>query len=891
MKRLYFLLSLVMTVFIAGAQTVTDVITANTFSTSNVSEATKLRGTTESGNEYEVFAPISSLLGSRYISLNPVSTNGGIVAVKAEGIVKSVRCQFGTFTGGSAVLDIYGAHEPFAVADMYSGNGKCQVIGSVTKSNPATSIEGEWEYIGVRSKTGTIYLVQLTIEYDNTPAWMPRVNYTVGSGGTMTVTLPEEDNKEVKSGEVLNVGQTVQFDVKANKSYVIEALTVNGETLAPATYNSAYTLSLTANEGVTLNVNVTFKAIQTAKATVTFSAGEGGKITAVDCTDYLPLESGQKIDTPHNVAFVATPEEGYSVGTFKVNGVVTESPVIGQTLTNLILPVIEDIEVSVDFVNNNVEYCNNYEGLKNDRTDRHVDAIRVSCGDETLDVTGIQGSAGTKDIYQDKTDNVLDIKPGETINFKVTQAVGSWMHGYVWVDWNNDGVFTSDIQNNAVTPASELVAYNFYGPYSENSGRDSNGNPISNEENGYKADYNFTVPSDLLYGDYRLRFIIAWNNINPCGPVLTDKDRLDVTGGVIVDVTLRYADPNATPGGEEKDEATVTFSATDGGTITAVDCTDYLPLRIGQKVKTSHVVAFVAVPDQDYIVDHFEVDGEVVESIVPGQELTNLMLTITDDINVKAVFVVDPETRTYCNNYEGIKTSTTTDNGKRYLGSITLTCGSESIKVADLQKAGGNADIYFDRTDQVLDVTPGATVTLKAGDTNSTWMHGYVWVDWNKDKDFTAEFNGNAVSANSELVAFTYYNGYGSAGNYIGSNNNGSLAANGYQANLTFTVPSDLATGNYRLRYIVAWENINPCGPELSDKNSLDKQGGSITDITLHCVSSNSAPAAGLETIEVAAQEAAPVYYNLQGVRVANPTTGVYIMVRGDKAEKVYLNR
>ena len=31
----------------------------------------------------------------------------------------------------------------------------------------------------------------------------------------------------------------------------------------------------------------------------------------------------------------------------------------------------------------------------------------------------------------------------------------------------------------------------------------------------------------------------------------------------------------------------------------------------------------------------------------------------------------------------------------------------------------------------------------------------------------------------------------------------------------------------------------------------------------------------------------APVYYNLQGVRVANPESGLYIVVKGSKVSKV----
>jgi len=48
-------------------------------------------------------------------------------------------------------------------------------------------------------------------------------------------------------------------------------------------------------------------------------------------------------------------------------------------------------------------------------------------------------------------------------------------------------------------------------------------------------------------------------------------------------------------------------------------------------------------------------------------------------------------------------------------------------------------------------------------------------------------------------------------------------------------------------------------------------------------------PGAGVEEIEAADVDIAPVYYNLQGVRVDNPSPGLYIVVRGTKVTKEYI--
>lgn len=57
-------------------------------------------------------------------------------------------------------------------------------------------------------------------------------------------------------------------------------------------------------------------------------------------------------------------------------------------------------------------------------------------------------------------------------------------------------------------------------------------------------------------------------------------------------------------------------------------------------------------------------------------------------------------------------------------------------------------------------------------------------------------------------------------------------------------------------------------------------------DITIKTITVKYTKSVGVDNIDVDA-DAAPVYYNLQGVRIANPEKGIYIMVKGNKATKV----
>ena len=543
MKRLYFLLSLVMLALTAGAGTVTDVVTPKLFSSSAVSSYTTLKGTAESGSVYTCNCSIWNILGM-YFTINSTTSPSGFVLTESKGRCMSIAVEWRSSTSNGRTLDVYGSHTPFTLEDMWAGKN-CEVIGSITKVSgvPTAVLElgADYEYIGLRSHDNVIYISSMTFEYDDAPVGMsdPKVSLNCGAGGSLKASLPDEDNANVNSGDIIEAGKDILFTVKSNNAYVIESLTVNGLSVDPAIHLTSYTLTMTATAGLPLNVEATFAPLKVASATVTFSAGEGGTIEAANASDFTPVKVGQKVTTPNIVSFVATPDAGYMVDHFTVNGVDIVSTIPDQELTNIMVPIVEDTEVTVTFALPKT-YCNNYEGSQKTRSDRYVGAVTLTCGSETLNVTGLQTS-GASDIYFDRTDEVLEIKPDATVSFRPSQYAGQWMHGYVWVDWNRDYEFTPSFNGHAVADDSELVAFNYYDGYN------SNGVATSNGANGYSSTYTFKVPADITPGDYRLRFIIDWDCIDPCGNPNFEKNPLTNNGGIILDLTLRYATATTAP--------------------------------------------------------------------------------------------------------------------------------------------------------------------------------------------------------------------------------------------------------------------------------------------------------------------------------------------------------
>ncbi|MEG1574861.1 MAG: glycoside hydrolase family 16 protein, partial [Bacteroidales bacterium] len=156
----------------------------------------------------------------------------------------------------------------------------------------------------------------------------------------------------------------------------------------------------------------------------------------------------------------------------------------------------------------------------------------------------------------------------------------------------------------------------------------------------------------------------------------------------------------------------------------------------------------------------------------------------------------------YCT---GFGTSTRTTNDRK-LNSFSLSDGINTTTVTVNQSAANGATVYFDKTATVFTTSSGAQITPSANWTGE-WMHGYIWIDYNKDEVFTPKLGATGVpEVDSELVSYTCAGERNSKGESVSGDNTPAELNH-----LPFTIPSTLAPGNYRARFIVNWDNINPC--------------------------------------------------------------------------------
>ena len=125
-------------------------------------------------------------------------------------------------------------------------------------------------------------------------------------------------------------------------------------------------------------------------------------------------------------------------------------------------------------------------------------------------------------------------KPGETVT-PTFQFSGNWMNGYVYLDRGNDGAFDALIGNDGtISEGSDIMSFSYFNcadgfACNSEGATNSNGNILNPPA--------FTIPADLPYGFYRMRYKVDWDCIDPAGRT-EDGNGILKNGGAICDILV-----------------------------------------------------------------------------------------------------------------------------------------------------------------------------------------------------------------------------------------------------------------------------------------------------------------------------------------------------------------
>lgn len=475
------------------------------------------------------------------------------------------------------------------------------------------------------------------------------------------------------------------------------------------------------------------------------------------------------------------------------------------------------------------------------RSDRYTNTVGLTSPTDSVQSITVDQQT-TKLLYTPLLSKTFYAKAGET----VTPSIGfntNWMHGYVYVDYSNDGQFNYDLNEDGTpTTGGELVSYTYY------SGKNSKG--ASASSNPGMTLPSFTIPADTKAGIYRMRFKVDWDNIDPAGNSLSGQ-QITSNGGAIIDVRLCVHGDEVTlsrgTGSNGKDGLNGDIAKIDGTAISTETVLFNTPYTV------------VCVPESGFETDYLRVihgynlDGDSLvhgtpqyleecypayllkESITTYQNrLSDGQLTLPASIidgNVKIIPVFSEkkgETTKgdYPRNFSDDLLVTRSDRSFTSFTAAATHGGTTTVTIPS-----GTNYVYRPLLTDTVVVCPGDEVQFSFSYVDGKWMHSYVYADWDDDGYFNYGINANGVPAlGSEVLAYSYYQGYNSNGLSVPSGTSGSsVQLNDYLP--AFTVSELMPDGDYRGRVKIDWDEIDPAGHwSEGGTNLIDENGGYIVD-------------------------------------------------------------
>lgn len=142
--------------------------------------------------------------GNESIQLRSNNSNSGIVTTTSGGKVKKVVVTWNSNTAVGRTLNIYGKNTAYAAAtDLYDDSTQGTLLGTIVYgTSTELVIEGDYEYIGMHSNSGAMYLAEIQITWDTS-------NVVIDTRETLET--PVFEDAEVTTGSI-----KVSWSVVAN---------------------------------------------------------------------------------------------------------------------------------------------------------------------------------------------------------------------------------------------------------------------------------------------------------------------------------------------------------------------------------------------------------------------------------------------------------------------------------------------------------------------------------------------------------------------------------------------------------------------------------------------------------------------------------------------------
>ena len=494
------------------------------------------------------------------------------------------------------------------------------------------------------------------------------VEYTAGEGGTIVATVGAEA-KAIQSKDQVEQGAVITFTATPQEGYELDQWMVNGKPVVAGADTKIEGNKLIVTLGdQDLKVEATFKKV-IVKHAVTFTAGEGGAIAATVGPDAKAIQSNDQVEQGAVITFTATPQEGYELDQWMVNG----KPVVAGADTkiegNKLIVTLgdQDLKVEATFKKLPVTYEVTYSaGEGGDIIGANYNGRKVIPS----------GSKVNENVYMRFT-----AKPNTAQGYKVDQwfingEVQSQLAGRPYINWQIKA--KTEVK---VTFRKEQMYEVDYKPDNEwgtieayyyDGGRKVTVEPKAKVKEGTFVEFQATLKEGYV--------LDAWTNNGheiPVADIESLKASITLRANAVIDVKYHKLVV----------KHTVTFTAGEGGTIAATVGPDAKAIQSKDQVEQGAVITFIATPQEGYELDQWMVnDKPAVAGADTKIEGNKLIVTLGDqDLKVAATFrkIIVKHTVTF-----------TAGEG----GAIAATVGAEAKAIQSKDQVEQGAVITFTAT-------------------------------------------------------------------------------------------------------------------------------------------------------------------------------------------------
>lgn len=154
-------------VYATGCQTIASVTDVLTRATTGITGTNydSWEGKTSNSN---AFYAGNSAGSNESIQLRSNNNNSGIITTVSGGKAKKITVVWNSNTANGRTLNVYGKNEAYsAVSELYNSTNQGKLLGTIVNgTSTELTIASDYEYIGLRSASGAMYLTSISIEWE-----------------------------------------------------------------------------------------------------------------------------------------------------------------------------------------------------------------------------------------------------------------------------------------------------------------------------------------------------------------------------------------------------------------------------------------------------------------------------------------------------------------------------------------------------------------------------------------------------------------------------------------------------------------------------------------------------------------------------------------------------